>query len=80
MEQNKKQWLVQVANIINVLRTKYPYSEEFCMEISSDDKYYLDSCNFVGLHVELKELESTLRNMVRYFEMSEGVVKYDEEI
>lgn len=73
MEQNKRQWIEQVANILNVLRTKYPYSDEFAKEISSDDKYFLDSCNFVGLHYDLLELEGTLRNMIRFSDMSKGV-------
>lgn len=75
MEQNKKQWVEQIANILNVLQSKFPYSDEFAKDIKTDDKYFLDYCNFVGLHYELHELERTLRNMVRYSDMSKGVDK-----
>lgn len=73
MEQNTKQWIEHIADLISVLCDKYPYSTEFAELIKSDDQYFLDSCNFVGLHFELRELERTLRNVIRYSNMSKGV-------
>lgn len=73
MEQNKKKLVEQIANIISVLCDKYPYSTEFAHLCKSDDLYFVDSCNFVGLHYELRELERTLRNILRYSNMSKSV-------
>lgn len=75
MEQNTKQWIEQIADIISVLCDKYPYSKEFAKLCNSDDLYFVDSNNFVGLHYELQELELTLRNLLRYANMYKGVDK-----
>lgn len=75
MEEHKKQWIEQVANILLVIREKYPYSKYCCSEVSTDDKFFDDSCNFVGLSHEIYELEQTLRRMLKYSDWSKGVDK-----
>lgn len=74
MEQNKRQWMLQTANIINVLLHDNPISDEFS-SIHPNDDFFVDSCNYVNLRYELRELEDTLRNMIRYSDMSKGVDK-----
>lgn len=72
MEQNKRQWMLQTANIIHVLLHDNPISDEFS-SLHQNDDFFVDSCNFVELRFELQELECTLRNMIRFSDMSKGV-------
>lgn len=55
----------QVATLIRSTLDKYPYSQE-CVECSTGNPLFNDSCNFVGLHHELMKLADTLNNMVEY--------------
>lgn len=73
MEKNKKQWIEQIANILHVLIKKYLYSEYCASEIQTEDPFFNDSCNYVALVYELIELERTLRNMIRFSDMSKCV-------
>lgn len=73
MEKNKKQWMEQIANILHALIMKHPYSEYCASEIQTEDPFFIDSCNYVDLVYELIELERTLRNLIKYSDMSKGV-------
>ena len=63
--------MMQCANLLRVIRVKYPYSEGM-VALKPGDEFFDDSCSFVGLHHELTELENCMRNMARYYEMSES--------
>lgn len=71
MTESVKQWMMQCADILRAIRIKHPYSEIVKSSKPGDD-FFDDSCEFVGLHHELSELESCMRNIVRYYEMLES--------
>lgn len=70
MTNEKKQWLNQTANILRTIREKYEFSEEF-KHLGTDAEFFDDSCKASGLVHEIFELEWTIRNMLKFSEMSQ---------
>ncbi len=70
MTKNEKAWLEMVANVVDQLVKKYHYSKA-CANLKSDDAFFNDSCNYVGLSFELDQLVRTLRGLIRFSELVE---------
>lgn len=72
MSNENKKWLKQTAAVINAIVERRKYSKATLL-ISPDDAWFEDSCNFIGLVCDLQDFAATLKNMVKYAEMSENV-------
>lgn len=77
MNKEKIQWRNQMATLIEAMLEKYKPSDEFAYS-TEKQPFFEDSCKFVELHFQLKELVATFRNLNRYSEIiSEKSVNED---
>lgn len=68
MNEKRILWRKQVAAILDDIRKKHPYSQEF-LDCSTENQFFDDSCNFVAIHHELLELRNLLLRLNRYEEI-----------
>lgn len=68
MNKEKIQWREQMATLIEAMLEKNKPSDEFAHS-TQKQPFFEDSCKFVELYFQLKELVTTFRNMNRYSEM-----------
>lgn len=79
MNKEKIQWREEMATLIEAMLEKDKPSDEFAHS-TQKQPFFEDSCRFVQLHFELKELVATLRNLNRYSEIiSENSANEDNE-
>lgn len=55
----------QIATLLRGILEKFQYSQD-CVECCTESLFFNDSCNFIGLHHELRKLAETLENMVDF--------------
>lgn len=72
MTKERKKLLLQMAAVIKAIVAKRKYSEA-ALDVDPDNPLFGDSCNFVGLVRDLKDLAATLENIVKYSVMCENV-------
>ena len=68
MNEKKILWRKQIAAILDDIMKKHPYSQE-CVDCPTENQFFDDSCNFVGIHHELVELKALLLRLNRYEEI-----------
>lgn len=71
MTQEKKDWMIQVANIVRYFVEENMYDESIS-EIDVDSPFWDTRCKFVSLVYELRQFQRTLENMVKYSEISKS--------
>ena len=74
LEQKNDYMKHQVA-ILEAILEKYKPSDK-CVKCGPENPLFKDTCNFVGLHHELWQLKSTMKNMIHY---NEYIIKVEEE-
>lgn len=72
MNVNKILWRKQIAAILDDIMKKHPYSQE-CVDCSTENQFFDDSCNFVAIHHDLLELKNLLLRLNRYEEICKDV-------
>lgn len=72
MDEKRIRWRKQFAAILDDIMKNHPYSQE-CVDCSTENQLYDDSCNFVGIHHELVELRNLLLRLNRYEEICKDV-------
>lgn len=85
MTREKKLWLNQTINVIEKLVSENAVSESFVHFAPSEFKsldeeaqnellkdIFNNSCSYVQLCYELRQFTTTLRNMIKFSEMSES--------
>lgn len=70
MTNEKKRWLKQTAAVILAIVEKRKYSQE-TIRIAPGEPWFEESCNYVGLVSDLQEFAATLKNMIKFSELSE---------
>lgn len=68
MNKEKIQWREEMATLIDAWLEKCEPSDDF-IHISPDERFFDDSCSFVELTHQLRELVATFRNLNRYSEI-----------
>lgn len=68
MNEKRILWRKQIAAILDDIMKKHPYSQE-CVDCSTENQFFDDSCNFVAIHHELVELRQLLLRLNRYEEI-----------
>lgn len=63
----KSELLRNVAKILREIMKKHRYSQE-CKDCGTENPFFDDSCEFVGLHAALMEFVMYLENHARYIE------------
>lgn len=80
MNKEKNQWREEMATLIEAMLEKNKPSEEL-IKIKNDEPFFEDSCRFVGLYFQLKELVTTFRSLNHFSKMiSEKSANVDNEI
>lgn len=64
----RDKFATQIATILRKFLNECPMSGEF-VNVSEENEFFEDSCNFANLRFEISELVSVLRNQVRYSKM-----------
>lgn len=72
MEDERKRMRLQVATIVKHLIDTYPISDELS-NCSTENPFWVDKHNFIGLRYELTQLRETLLNINRYREICKDI-------